>query len=195
MNASLYIIVDVSGSMQEMGKINLQRNLCRYVNQLQSIDQTKYGALGFRFYQWASHISEIRPQNDGDIPVLSAKDSSNLCVLSDFFSQHLNGTGRSMVLILSDGYFSNSDIENFQKQLNTFIELIIRTVAVGTDANLLKLKKISTNNTVYLPEDIAPAIDSAIFDSDEPLTEPVSTAQILESALAETEELEEDWDA
>ncbi|EKL00285.1 hypothetical protein VCCP1035_0719 [Vibrio cholerae CP1035(8)] len=100
-----------------------------------------------------------------------------------------------MVLILSDGNFPNSDIVSFQKQLGTFSNLIIRTVAVGADADLLKLKKISTNNTVYLSENIASAIDSTIFGSDEPLTAPASTAGILESAPAETEEQEEDWDA
>ena len=30
MKGTLYVIVDVSGSMNEMGKIHLQRNLCRY---------------------------------------------------------------------------------------------------------------------------------------------------------------------
>ena len=39
---SLYCIVDTSGSMNEMGKIHLQRNLCRYADQLRLIDQKKY---------------------------------------------------------------------------------------------------------------------------------------------------------
>ena len=73
--------------------------------------------------------------------------------------------------------------------------MLFRSVAVGADADLLKLKKISTNNTVYLSENIASAIDSTIFGSDEPLTAPASTAQILQSEPAETEEPEEDWDA
>lgn len=195
MKAPLYIIVDVSGSMNEMGKIHLQRNLCRYAAQLRLIDQEKYSDADIRFYQWAQNVSEVALQSDGDIPALNAEGSSNLCVLSDFLSEYLKDTRRSMVLILSDGNFSNSDIVNFQNQLGTLTDLIIRTVAVGADADLLKLKKISTNNTVYLSENIASAIDSTIFGSDEPLTAPASTAQILQSAPAETEEPEEDWDA
>lgn len=195
MKVPLYIIVDASGSMNEMGKIHLQRNLCRYAAQLRLIDQEKYSDSDIRFYQWAQNVSEVALQSDGDIPALNAEGSSNLCVLTDFLSQHLNATGRLMVLILSDGNFPNSDIVSFQNQLGTFSDLIIRTVAVGADADLLKLKKISTNNTVYLSENIAAAIDSTIFGSDEPLTVPVSTARILESAPAETEEPEEDWDA
>jgi len=195
MKVPLYIIVDASGSMNEMGKIHLQRNLCRYAAQLRLIDQDKYSDSDIRFYQWAQNVSEVALQCDGDIPALNAEGSSNLCILTDFLSKCLNNTGRLMILILSDGNFPNSDIVSFQNQLDTFSDLIIRTVAVGADADLLKLKKISTNNTVYLSENIASAIDSTIFGSDEQLTAPVSTARILESALAETEEPEEDWDA
>ncbi|MDD7984709.1 hypothetical protein PQO01_07075 [Lentisphaera marina] len=100
-----------------------------------------------------------------------------------------------MVLILSDGNFANSDIVNFQKQLSMFTDLLIRTVAVGADADLLKLKKISSNHTVYLSENITSAIDDISFASDEPLDAPVSISQILQSAPSETEESEEDWDA
>jgi hypothetical protein len=195
MKETLYIIVDVSGSMNEMGKIHLQRNMCRYAAQLRLIDQKKYSGSGIRFYQWAQNIAEIALQSDGNIPALNSEGSSNLCAFSDFLSQHLNDTGRLMVLILSDGNFSNSDIVNFQNQLSTLTVPIIRTVAVGSDADLLKLKKISTNNTVYLSENIASAIDSAIFDSDEPLAAPVFMAQILQSEPSESEEPEEDWDA
>lgn len=191
----LFIFVDVSGSMSEMGKIHLQRNLCRYAAQLRLIDQEKYSGLDIRFYLWAQSVSEVVLQSDGNIPALNAEGSSNLCAISDFLSQHVNDTGRSMVLIMSDGNFSNSDIVSFQKQLGTFSNLIIRTVAVGADADLLKLKKISTNNAVYLSENIASAIDGTIFGSDEPLTAPASTAQILQTVRSETEEPEEDWDA
>ncbi|MBT0338688.1 hypothetical protein [Morganella morganii] len=191
----LFIFVDVSGSMNELGKIHLQRNLCRYAAQLRLIDQEKYSGLDLCFYQWAQNVSEVVLQSDGDIPALKAEGSSNLCVISDFLSQYLNDTGRLMVLILSDGNFPNSDIVSFQKQLGTFSNLMIRTVAVGADADLLKLNKISTNNSVHLSENISSAIDSTIFGSDEPFAIPVSTAQILQSEPAETEEPEEDWDA
>jgi hypothetical protein len=195
MKEPLYIIVDVSGSMNELGKIHLQRNLCRTAAQLRLIDQEKYSGSDIRFYQWAQNVSEVVLQSDGDIPALNAEGSSNLCVLSDFLSQHLNVTGSARILILSDGNFPNSEIVTFQSQLGTFTDLLIRTVAVGADADLLKLKKISTNSTVYLSENIASAIDCTIFGSDELLTAPSSTAQILQSAPPETEEPEEDWDA
>ena len=195
MKTYLHIIIDISGSMKEMGKIHLQRNLCRYAAQLLLIDAEKFSSTDIRFYRWAKNVSGVALQCAQDIPALNAEGSSNLCVLSDFLSQHLNDTGRSMVLILSDGNFPSSDIVSFRNQLSIFTDLMIRTVAIGADANALKLMRISTNNTVYLSENIASAIDSTIFGSDEPLTAPESAAQILQSAPAESEEPEEDWDA
>lgn len=195
MKQQLNIIVDCSGSMNEMEKVHLQKNLCRYAAQIQLIDQEKYSNFVIHFYKWTQNVSEFSMHNDGDLPVLTAEGSASLNFLSDFISNNLNNIKRPIVLILSDGNFSSSDILNFHSQLRLFPGVLIRTVAVGADADLLKLKKISTNNTVYLSENIASAIDSTIFGSDEPLTAPVSTARILKSAPAEAEEPEEDWDA
>ncbi len=194
MKETLYFIVDVSGSMNEMGKIHLQRNLCRYAAQLRGIDQEKYADLDIRFYQWAQDISEVTIQSNRDIPALYAEGSSNLCALSDFLSQYLKDSEKTGVLILSDGLFDLDDINRFMEWKKKS-HLLMRAVAVGADADMLKLKRLSTNNTVYLSENIASAIDSTIFGSDEQLTAPVSTTQIPQSAPAETEEPEEDWDA
>lgn len=194
MKNTLNIIVDVSGSMNEMGKIHLQRNLCRYAAQLRLIDPENYSGSDIRFYQWAQNISEVVLQSDGDIPTLNAEGSSKLCVLSDFLSLHLNDTRRARVLILSDGNFDREGFKKFETWKKEHNTNLIRTVAVGADADLLKLKKISTNNTVYLSENIASAIKSTIFGSDEPLAAPVSTDQILQFPPAE-DESEEAWDA
>lgn len=188
----LFIIIDTSGSMNELGKIHLQRNLCRYVAQLQLIDQGEYADIDIHFYKWAQNISEIVVQNDGSITNINTQGSSSLNILSDFLFQNLNITERSKVLILSDGNFSNSNILSFHSQLSSISDLIIRTVAVGADADLMKLKKISTNNSVYLSEDIASAFDCIFFESDEQLATPVSIDQVLRSEPVESEE---DWDA
>ena len=193
MSESLCIIIDVSGSMQNMGKIHLLRNLCRYVAQLRLIDQQKYAAISVRFYQWAQAISEFTLQSDGDILALYAKGSSHLGRLSEFLSQNLDPAARPMVLILSDGYFSNSDISAFQQRLSTLSNLSVRTIAVGADANVMTLRKLSTNDSVYLAENISAAIDSVIFGSDKLLLAPISTAEILNASTC-VEEPEEDWD-
>lgn len=191
MNSPLYVIVDISGSMNEMGKIHLQRNLCRYVSQLQIIDQAKYSEVGTRFFQWASEVSEIIIQDDGDIPALTPKGSSDLSFLSDFLSAAMSNVQMLRALILSDGNFTNSDISSFQKRLNTFPNLLLRTVAIGADADLLKLKKMSTSESVYLSENISAAIDSTSFGTDESVIAPASASQIKFTQPAEPEE---DWD-
>lgn len=196
MNSIINIIVDVSGSMNEIGKIHLQRNLCRYAAQLRLIDQEKCSGSDIRFYQWAQNISEVVLQSDGDIPALNAEGSSNLCGLSSFFSKKKNDKGKVRILILSDGNFDRDDYKAFLGWKKESKLLLIRTVAVGSDADLLKLQKISTNNRVYLAENIASAIENTIFGSDVPFSKPTFLSHILQqSEPIKMEEPEEDWDA
>lgn len=191
----LIFIVDTSGSMNEMGKIHLQRNLSRYAVQLMEISQEKYKDLNIRLFQWKQNIYKITMQSDRDIPAFIANGSVSLNALSNFLSSNSTDSEISRLVILSDGNFESDDYKSFLTWKEENIPPLIRTVAVGADADLLKLKKISTNNTVYLSENIASAIDSAIFGFDKLPIAPVILDQILQSALIETEEPEEDWDA
>lgn len=81
----IYFIFDTSGSMDEMGKIHLQRNLARYAIQVPSLAQENCTDFVIRLYQWHQDISDITLQSDGDIPSLTAKGSSSLAELSDFY--------------------------------------------------------------------------------------------------------------
>lgn len=194
----LNVVIDVSGSMSELGKIHIQRNLCCCLSQLKSIDQEKYADFDMHFHQWAQNISQIRIQNDGKIPTLNAEGSSSLTALLDFISQNVKHNINTIFLILSDGNFSNSEISTFKNHLSPLSDLIIRTVGVGSDADLLKLKKISTNSSAYFPENIIAAIDCTLFRNDEQLTAPVSTDQIPQFKLGEQGDPVgdwEDWDA
>lgn len=174
----LSIVVDVSGSMNEMGKIHLQRNLCRYATQLQAIDQIKYSGVDIRFFQWAENISEIIAQNDGDMPALTPASSSDLVSLSRFLSVPNNGR-MLRALILSDGNFESSDISSFQEQMKKSPNpILLRIVAIGADASLLKLENISSNKHAYLSENIHAAIDSAIWGTDKPVLAPETTSQV-----------------
>ena len=191
MRTILFIIIDVSGSMNEMGKIYLQRNLCRYASQLQIMEPEKYSNFEIRFFQWAENISEIAIQSDGDIPALISEGRSDLIALSSFLSDRQNDGQILRVIVLSDGNFSDSDVSNFKKQLRTIPDLPLRTVAIGADVNLLKLKKISSNDSVYLPENISSAIDSTVFNTEKHPAVPEFTSQILQTKQVEPGE---DWD-
>ena len=189
MDFSVYIVVDVSGSMKEMGKVHLLRNLCRYANQLVKIDQENYAGLEIGIFGWGQNILKINPQNSGDLPVFLPGDSISFDALSNFLSKPVSEFEDLKVLILSDGNFERDGLANFIKWTSGQKRLLIRTVAIGADANLFNLKKISTNDTVFEAENITSAFNSTIWGTDEPLTAPKSIAQILRA------ETEDNWDA
>jgi hypothetical protein len=188
MDISLWIIVDVSGSMNEMGKIHLQRNLCRFANQLRKIDQEKYTGVGISFYVWGLNVSRVIPEESGDIPAFVSEGTLNFSALVNHLSKHLSEVEDLRVLILSDGNFERKGITNFTKWKSDHEKLLIRTVAIGADANLFNLKKISSNETVFEAENIASAINATIWGTDEPMPTPESIAQILQA------ETGENWD-
>lgn len=189
---TLNILVDVSGSMREMGKLHLQKNLCRYATQLQLLDRDKYSDLDIHFYQWTQNVTEINLQNGGNLSGLFAQGSSSLMAFSDFILKYLNDSPKLRILILSDGNFDRNDYNSFLKWKEDQDNLLLRTVAIGADADLRKLKKISTNNNVYLSENITSAIDCTIFGTDKHIDSPESIADIRRP---EKLEQEEDWDA
>ncbi len=139
-----------------MGKIHLQRNLARYAIQVPSLAQENCTDFVIRLYQWHQDISDITLQSDGDIPSLTAKGSSSLAELSLIFypNMYIRAGWQEFSFCL----MAISPVQTpstFKTSFAPSPDLIIRTVAVGADADLLKLRKLSTNNTVYLPENIA----------------------------------------
>ena len=60
----IYFIFDTSGSMDEMGKIHLQRNLARYAIQVPSLAQENCTDFVIRLYQWHQDISDITLQSE-----------------------------------------------------------------------------------------------------------------------------------
>lgn len=195
MKEDLCVIVDTSGSMNDMGKIHLQRNLCHYVLQLKNSVQHKYADLNIHFFQWTQNTSEINLQSNGDIPALEANGSASLIGLLDFMSKHQNTIRKPSFLILTDGNFDRGDFNKHIKAVSEISGLYIRTVAVGADADLNQLKKLSSNNSVFLSENISAAVDSAILDRDELVAPPKSIAQILPHDVDQEDGAEEDWDA
>jgi hypothetical protein len=190
MNKDLYIIADVSGSMNEMGKVYIQTGLLRYAASLRVLDP-KYVDISIRFFQWSDSISEIVVEDGGVVPLLTSKGRSDLTSLSTFLSEALNSSRFLRVLLLSDGFFSSLDCAGFLKEMNLFSNLMLRTVAVGADADHVRLKSISSNKEVFLAEDISTAIDSIIWTSEHGVSYPESIHQIRRTPPVKSEE---DWD-
>lgn len=185
MNKSIYVIIDTSGSMNEMGKSHLLRNLCRFISELPIMNEKRYSDVEFRFFQWGASVSELFVESDGDIPSIHTQGSSDLSALSEMLRCVLNNGQQTRVLIFTDGNFPNSKIAQFKKDLILFPKLIMRVVAVGADADILKLKKLSSNACVYLPENISAAVNSICNGVDEKIIGPESVSQIKTVPLAE----------
>jgi hypothetical protein len=66
-------------------------------------------------------------------------------------------------LIISDGNLNLLKLYDFKSKIKKLENIKIRTVAVGPDANLDNLKKLSTNNSFYFAEDIQASIKSFMF--------------------------------
>ena len=124
--------------------------------------------------------------------MFSAEGSACLNSLTQFISESLSAAVPHKLLLLSDGFFNSSDLRDFQAQRSSCSNVLIRAVAVGADAQLQKLSKLSSNGSVFLSENIASAIDSTLFGNDERTSAPASTAQIKQEDL---EDSEDDWDA
>ncbi|MDQ7073583.1 MAG: VWA domain-containing protein [Gammaproteobacteria bacterium] len=193
MNKVLYVFIDSSGSMAEMGKILLQRNLCRFISQLPSINN-KYLKLDIDFYNWNSSITAFNLQSNGDIPEIIPQETVDLNTLASFLYDLSTKDQQKdiYVLLLTDGGFESGSISKFNRKVNKFSNLKLQVVAVGADANIFNLEKILPNQKVYLAEDISGAVYSLIFDHSNDGVAPVS---IHDLKTSKTEVVEDDWDA
>ena len=179
------IVVDTSGSMNEMGKNHLQRNLCRYLHELRIINEQKYSNIEFRYYQWSSSVTNLFVQESGEFPVLTPKGEADMVALSEYLKSMVNDEQELHVLIITDGQYSYSEITEFKKGLEKYQNIALRVVAVGADADIAKMKKLSTNGNVYLAENISAAICSICFGTDNRVNGPNSLTQIQISPAAE----------
>lgn len=186
----LLIIADTSGSMYEMGKIHIQKNLCRYVHELQDMNRSFYTE-GFRFYQWADEVSEIPITTDGSIEPLTAQGCANLSVLAQFLLQESRIHKELFVLILSDGNVDSDGLKRFRVQMEAAGHIRISAVAVGADSDRYKLAQLAMNGFVYAAEDIDAALHSLLFGSGLGVA-PLSAADFLP---VRHKEAEDSWDA
>jgi len=191
METQLSIIFDLSGSMNELGKIHIQRNLFRFIHQRKEIDEESYAGIQFGFHGWANSISEITLDTSGDIAQMEPSGQLNFRALSDFLSKLLSESSTQRVLILSDGHFSHDDLADFIKWKTSHDLAAIHVVAIGADANVFNLKKISSGDRVFLAENVSTALTTAIRSDDYPIDLPEFIAQIL---LSEPEKAQDDWD-
>lgn len=179
MKIKLYVIADSSGSMVEIGKVQIQKNILRFISELSVVDKGKYSEIDFCYFHWNSSVTELAVQCDGDIQTLYPRGCSELSALSDVIEVLVNDGHKNYMLLLTDGNFSSRSIHEFLKRIDSRLNGNIRFVAIGADADMRKLEKLSTNGCVFLAENISAAIDSILYGSEREVSyAPLSVGQI-----------------
>jgi hypothetical protein len=147
MENSIKAIVDVSGGMNEFGKLFILKNLCRYL---------KMSEHKVTLYFLNNQLTEItQPQK------INPSNIANLEILSKEIEKWKDA--ETNILIISDGNLQILHVKDFYNKIRKFENVKIRTVAVGPDLKKNNLKKLSTNDTFYLAEDIQSAMNSLLL--------------------------------
>jgi adenylosuccinate synthase len=147
MENSIKAIVDVSGGMNEFGKLFILKNLCRYL---------KMSEHKVTLYFLNNQLTEItQPQK------INPSNIANLEILSKEIEKWKEA--ETNILIISDGNLQILHVKDFYNKIRKFENVKIRTVAVGPDLKKNNLKKLSTNDTFYLAEDIQSAMNSLLL--------------------------------
>ena len=133
------VIADLSGSVVELGKKRTLDNLLRTV---------RFFSSEVEVYSWQENILPVR-----DISDMKPGGKSSLSLLCDF----MNSNGNKRFLVISDGHFDARDsLPPLGAKLTT--------VALGADADIYALKRISGEERCFMPENIRAAFDSASYN-------------------------------
>jgi len=149
----LYIIIDISGSMKENGKYHIVQLLIRYIRECHRLSFLEFPFSGIQFGFWIEDIfweaiEPLEPFFDYDV----FDTSCSLEVLAKW----INKDKPKNVLILSDGHFSQDEIEIFRYQIqkgSTF-----RCISIGCDANTKNLQAISSEKHCFDSSEIDAAL-------------------------------------
>ena len=144
------VLVDASGSMEEIGKWDIILNANRILRRC-SI-RPEFCSSNISFYLWSK---EVLPWTKGGCPLQGSADQKKL---EDFLSQCNSGDG---VLFLSDGCFSPDRISKIIREK----QLFFLPVAIGADADLRTLERISAIKYVYYVSTLIDALERVCFGS------------------------------
>ena len=178
MQGMVKVVADMSGSIEEMGKVFLIRNLLRYISQLALIHEKDYSNVSFKYFGWNSEISELIVQVNEDFPYIEPEGQTNLGQLKAFIENSIDCDESIKTLLLSDGYYSKTDLNDFVDWSKHQRNVAVAVVSIGADADDLCLKKLSTNGKVYKPEETSIAIDLLLRGLNAQIRAPETIADI-----------------
>ncbi len=192
MNQHLNVVVDVSGSMTEMGKILLQQTLCRFIRQWTAANAP---AVTLKFYLWEQQVTPLPLDPLQDIPPFTAAGQADWQALATFCTALQQDDVLQRVLLLTDGSASGKTLRAFQAAFPPQTALYLCPVATGADADSQRLEEIADNARVFAAEDIATAIAHVLRNKHERFLMPVSLNEIRTGTVSKqsAEGAEDDW--
>lgn len=146
--ATVYLICDLSGSMQESGKRFIVRSLIRTVDQYYRLQKSQPD---IKLVAWADEaiIAKWTPGQEVPAELLSCSGSSS----GDALVDKLETVGEGYFMIFTDGYWPLSTTKRIGAWKRSLAGDRLRIVKVGEDADP-RLKGPS----VFYAEDLLPAL-------------------------------------
>lgn len=178
---TLHVIADSSGSMQEMGKGCLARNLVTFIRELLAGERGE--PLGeIALYHWKERVVAVPMQEEVETPPLDPGDPggrASLERLREFLQSELRNRNEVRAVILTDGNFQRQELKEFALWRKEQAGLALLTLAVGSDASYPSLQELSTGGRVYAPEDVCAALRSFLADRPLVVPRPCSASELV----------------
>jgi len=160
MNNTLYVVVDISGSMIEMAKMSISMNILSFIREYDSIYKDTVYFDKIIILKWSEVVEIIELDKDNELENFIPSGKLNFSSLQEELAKINTEDIPMRILLLSDGNYDDSELNSFLEWQNNDEKLDIAVVAIGADATWDTLKRISFGENVYSPEDILTAMKS-----------------------------------
>jgi hypothetical protein len=178
----MIVIADSSGSMQELGKTMLVRNLINHIRMVGRLRNRPDWLEELVVLRWSDKIEVIRLSSDDDLPNWDVEGRLQIAPLIEALNGLVGGSKWSRILLLSDGHWATSDVQAFKKWNRTRSMVSVRALSIGPDSARSVLTKVSDGGS-FQAEDIVPAIASWPLLSDVQLPHAVGELSVAEGDL------------
>ncbi|MDO7787863.1 vWA domain-containing protein [Desulforamulus aquiferis] len=157
---TLYVVLDISGSMREMGKLTTARSLITFIREYAS--QKKYAPVFCRvqIFTWNEHVHAVELSDFNETPYFWASGKTDMDQLRKWLNHHSLDSSPLNVIILSDGNYPESSLTTISRWLNQQSNINISVVSIGSDASVANLNKLSTQKKSFPPENISIALQT-----------------------------------
>lgn len=165
MSRKINVIFDVSGSFSADGKDALQINML--ITLISATSKTEYSnkEIEIAFLEWGEEIYDISPEDVFENYVencMKFGGVANIDKLIDFIKAV---EPQSRLLLLSDGLFSEGDIQAVKKIIQAKDDILV-AVGVGADSDKNSLAQITWPLIrCYSPENVLTALHEICFRS------------------------------